>query len=108
MRLPDRYGLYTMVYNRYNRWAKAGVWPPIFEKSKRALGLAQAARLVSALCIVVIGFLGDLVPLRPDLTTQKFAGSRIADCKTWLGREDSNLRMPESKSGALPLGYAPP
>ena len=25
----------------------------------------------------------------------------------WLGREDSNLRMPESKSGALPLGYAP-
>jgi hypothetical protein len=27
--------------------------------------------------------------------------------KNWLGREDSNLRMPESKSGALPLGYAP-
>src|SRR6266566_4037863 len=26
----------------------------------------------------------------------------------WLGREDSNLRLPESKSGALPLGYAPP
>src|ERR1700732_2592397 len=25
----------------------------------------------------------------------------------WLGRLDSNLRMPESKSGALPLGYAP-
>src|SRR6185295_3348263 len=25
----------------------------------------------------------------------------------WLGREGSNLRMPESKSGALPLGYAP-
>src|SRR5438132_10874964 len=25
----------------------------------------------------------------------------------WLGREDSNLRLPESKSGALPLGYAP-
>src|ERR1041385_3863639 len=25
----------------------------------------------------------------------------------WLGREDSNLRMPESKSGALPLGDAP-
>src|SRR5947209_3596674 len=24
-----------------------------------------------------------------------------------LGRKDSNLRMPESKSGALPLGYAP-
>src|SRR5207302_1541498 len=27
--------------------------------------------------------------------------------RNWLGREDSNLRMPESKSGALPLGYAP-
>jgi hypothetical protein len=28
--------------------------------------------------------------------------------KNWLGREDSNLRMAESKSAALPLGYAPP
>src|SRR4029453_15221323 len=26
---------------------------------------------------------------------------------TWLGREDSNLRMAEPKSAALPLGYAP-
>src|ERR1017187_2982110 len=25
----------------------------------------------------------------------------------WLGREESNLRMAESKSAALPLGYAP-
>ena len=25
----------------------------------------------------------------------------------WLGRLDSNQGMPESKSGALPLGYAP-
>ena len=25
----------------------------------------------------------------------------------WLGRQGSNLRMPESKSGALPLGDAP-
>src|SRR6476661_10281010 len=25
----------------------------------------------------------------------------------WLGREDSNLRMPDPKSGALPLGDAP-
>ena len=25
----------------------------------------------------------------------------------WLGWEDSNRRMPESKSGALPLGYTP-
>ena len=25
----------------------------------------------------------------------------------WLGCQDSNLGMPESKSGALPLGYTP-
>jgi hypothetical protein len=25
----------------------------------------------------------------------------------WLGREDSNLRVAESKSAALPLGEAP-
>ena len=25
----------------------------------------------------------------------------------WLGREESNLRMPDPKTGALPLGYAP-
>jgi transposase len=29
--LPDRYGPYTTAYNRYNRWAKAGVWLRIFE-----------------------------------------------------------------------------
>jgi hypothetical protein len=32
----------------------------------------------------------------------------IAERRTaWLGREGSNLRMAESKSAALPLGYAP-
>jgi len=29
--LPNRYGPCTTVYNRYNRWAKAGVWLRIFE-----------------------------------------------------------------------------
>ena len=29
--LPGRYGSYTTVYNRYNRWAKSGVWLRIFE-----------------------------------------------------------------------------
>lgn len=29
--LPERYGPYTTVYNRYNRWAKAGVWLRMFE-----------------------------------------------------------------------------
>jgi transposase len=30
--LPERYGPYTTVYNRYNRWAKAGIWLRIFER----------------------------------------------------------------------------
>jgi hypothetical protein len=37
---------------------------------------------------------------------QTFKASRN-DKKCWLGREDSNLRMVESKSTALPLGDAP-
>ena len=24
--LPERYGPYTTVYNRFNRWAKKGIW----------------------------------------------------------------------------------
>ncbi len=29
--LPDRYGPHTTIYNRFNRWAKAGVWLSVFE-----------------------------------------------------------------------------
>ena len=29
--LPRRYGPRTTVYNRYNRWAKKGVWLRLFE-----------------------------------------------------------------------------
>jgi len=29
--LPERYGPYTTVYNRFNRWAKGGVWLKVFE-----------------------------------------------------------------------------
>jgi transposase len=29
--LPERYGPYTTVYNRFNRWARAGVWLTVFE-----------------------------------------------------------------------------
>ena len=29
--LPERYGPYTTIYNRFNRWARAGVWLRIFE-----------------------------------------------------------------------------
>jgi len=29
--LPERYGSYSTVYNRFNRWAKAGVWVDVFK-----------------------------------------------------------------------------
>jgi len=29
--LPERYGPYTMIYNRFDRWARAGVWERLFE-----------------------------------------------------------------------------
>jgi len=29
--LPECYGPYTTVYNRYNRWARKGVWMRVFE-----------------------------------------------------------------------------
>jgi len=29
--LPERYGPYTTVYNRFNPWAKAGIWLKVFE-----------------------------------------------------------------------------
>jgi hypothetical protein len=32
---------------------------------------------------------------------------RFLNGMSWLGRQDSNLGMAESKSAALPLGYAP-
>ncbi len=34
--LPERYGPYPTVYNRYNRWAKAGVWLHVFEALSQA------------------------------------------------------------------------
>jgi transposase len=40
-RLAGALGPYTTVYNRYNRWAKAGVWLRIFE----ALAEASPASL---------------------------------------------------------------
>ena len=29
--LPERYGPYTTVYNRFNRWARRGVWLTVFD-----------------------------------------------------------------------------
>ena len=30
--LPERYGPYTTAYNRFNRWARRGIWKKIFDK----------------------------------------------------------------------------
>jgi transposase len=30
--VPERYGPYTTVYNRFNRWRKAGVWDRIMDE----------------------------------------------------------------------------
>ena len=30
--LPERYGPYTTVYNRFNRWSKAGIWAGILSQ----------------------------------------------------------------------------
>jgi len=44
--LPERYGPYTTVYNRFNRWAKAGVWSRVFEALAR--GSPQSLRLIDS------------------------------------------------------------
>ena len=45
--LPERYGPYTTCYNRFNRWAKAGVWLTVFEAlaqhSPRSLQLIDSS-----------------------------------------------------------------
>jgi len=44
--LPERYGPYTTVYNRFNRWAKAGVWRAVFEALAR--GSPASLRLIDS------------------------------------------------------------
>lgn len=45
--LPERYGPPTTVYNRFNRWAKEGVWVRVFEalaaKSPHSLHLIDTS-----------------------------------------------------------------
>jgi len=34
---PERYGPYTTCYNRYNRWARRGIWKAVFDRLARRL-----------------------------------------------------------------------
>ena len=34
--LPERYGPYTTVYNRFNRWRKAGIWDKLMDAIVKA------------------------------------------------------------------------
>jgi transposase len=34
--LPERYGPYTTVYNRFNRWRKAGIWDRMMDAIVKA------------------------------------------------------------------------
>ncbi len=34
--LPSQYGPYTTVYNRFNRWSKAGIWDTVMEAAADA------------------------------------------------------------------------
>ncbi len=42
-----------------------------------------------------------------DPSQQKICPLNFLFLKKWLGRQDSNLRIPGSKPGALPLGDGP-
>src|SRR5690349_13185074 len=44
---------------------------------------------------------------KPDQSVGGLKLRSKADVVEWLGRQDSNLRMPVPKTGALPLGDAP-
>ncbi len=70
-------------------------------KCKRIVGRSRAscARGISASMHVRTILALSVACRRPALLTTPQAN--------WLGCQDSNLGMPESKSGALPLGYTP-
>ena len=50
--LPERYGPYTTVYNRFNRWRKAGIWDRMMDAIVKAHdGHVQMIAARSCACI---------------------------------------------------------
>jgi transposase len=46
--LPDEYGPYTTVFNRFNRWSKRGLWQEIFKALVEAGGLPELGMIDSS------------------------------------------------------------
>ena len=46
--LPDEYGPYTTVFNRFNRWSKRGVWQEIFKAFVEADGIPDLGMIDSS------------------------------------------------------------
>ena len=45
--LPERYGPYTTVYNRFNRWSRQGIWHDIFKALTGHSGIYSSAAIDS-------------------------------------------------------------
>jgi site-specific DNA recombinase len=81
------------------------------------LALARNARAIfessnadekrELLNFVYSNLLLDAETLHLDLAEPFLSMTKMSDQPLWLGRKDSNLRMPGPKPGALPLGHAP-
>ena len=64
--LPSRYGPHTTVYNRYNRWAKAGVWLAVFKAlAERSPDLPQRVLRGDAILDLDIAEKRSADPVRP-------------------------------------------
>jgi transposase len=46
-RLPRRYGPYTTVYNRFNRWSRQGIWFAMFEALTGSTGITGTVAIDS-------------------------------------------------------------
>jgi transposase len=46
--LPDEYGPYTTVFNRFNRWSKRGLWQKIFKALVEAGGIPDLGMIDSS------------------------------------------------------------
>jgi hypothetical protein len=102
----------TLKYAKVKTWSAFELLFPCVARLRRAesrfdcgmAGLAMLSRPIGFQCSAAESCFPNEQNCAVQLCSNNDA-NRVA--WTWLGREDSNLRMAESKSAALPLGYAP-